>query len=1053
MSSPGASETTRSITPDSKIPELPPDATPEQKDEHWFKYVYQGDKMPQLTVRSVLMGGILGMVMSAANLYTTLSIGWAFGIAITACVLSFVVWNLVRLMAPKGVSQMSVLENACMASTASAAGYSTGSTIATMFGALVLLKDVPEGTPLSSINTWDVTPPWVVVTFTLCTGLMGVFLAIPMKRQQINHEQLPFPSGIAAAETLRSLYSASKDAVRKAYVLVAGLGLGLLIGFLRVGDDVLDSVRFLKNLFEKIPFLRIPESIEMHFIDRLYRGSHAAGFATEPSALLIAAGMIVGMRTSVSLVVSSLLLYGVIGPRVAEMDMTAYDGGTRIVLAAAQSSMTSSSDPKALAEGMVDSIRAAVEKSELPEKAAVIRAAERGAAGALSEIHNKLGVKQADLILKAAGAAGLKTAPIEHAAVRALRDATEGPDAARRGAALAMATLLAQKKGGDGAAKIKDAAAKALKEAQVATDKQVGDAVYAAIEKAAQEAGVDVKSIKESADKARGDARANPGRESAAAALKQAVALVYNLKEGETPVGREEDPAAIQQAAAAASKPANAQASKDVADRVVAAVLEQAKSLGLDTAKIEGSAKSAAERAAEDEAEVRLAAITEMVNYEASKQGVDAAPILEAAKAAKFTEEEEGEHLRDVRAAVLGGPNGCVGQAGLKWANRDAEKAREADMEKARAEKKSFRRVHDAGETAFEAKKYHPNLIFNWGAQFKEAPTSMGAITLTRWALWAGTAIMVFSSLMGVALQWKTIVRAFTGVKSAAHEHGGAALKAIEVPGSWMVMGMLPITIAMVWLQIQAFHVAWYAGIIAVAMSFVLSLVASRATGETDTTPIGAMGKVMQLVFALLAPKNMSANLASAGIAANSASASADLLTDLKTGYLLGANPRKQFLAQFYGVFFGTIAIVPIWYLMVPTRAKLEAFALPATRMWEAVARVLVNGIGELPQSAIIAIFVGASIGIALPVIEKFLPAKYRKFMPSAMGIGLAWVMPFNNAFSFFLGALIAMIWSKVHRKTAEPYNVPLASGLVAGESLMAAGLAITATVVGLLNS
>src|SRR5262249_40677209 len=190
------------------------------------------------------------------------------------------IWTFVRFCSGKRFSQMSVLENACMASCASAAGYSTGSTIATMFGALVLLKDVPEGTPLSSVKTWDVTAPWVVVIFTFCTGLMGVFLAIPMKRQQINHEQLPFPSGIAAAETLKSLYSASKEAVVKAYVLVLGLLAGLVIGFLRVGDDVLDSVRFLKKLFEKAPFLRIPEKLDMKMIDGLYPASrHAIGFA------------------------------------------------------------------------------------------------------------------------------------------------------------------------------------------------------------------------------------------------------------------------------------------------------------------------------------------------------------------------------------------------------------------------------------------------------------------------------------------------------------------------------------------------------------------------------------------------------------------------------------------------------------------------------------------------------------------------------------------------------------------------------------------------------
>jgi len=272
------------------------------------------------------------------------------------------------------------------------------------------------------------------------------------------------------------------------------------------------------------------------------------------------------------------------------------------------------------------------------------------------------------------------------------------------------------------------------------------------------------------------------------------------------------------------------------------------------------------------------------------------------------------------------------------------------------------------------------------------------------------------------------------------------------VPGMWMVFGMVPITIAMVWLQIVAFGVSWYAGLIAVAMSFVLSLVASRATGETDTTPIGAMGKVMQLLFAALAPQNVHANLGSAGIAANSASSSADLLTDLKTGYLLGANPRKQFLAQFFGVFFGTVAVVPIWYLMVPTREKLETFALPATRAWEAVARVLTKGIGALPQSAVYAIIIGAVVGVALPVIERLLPKKYKGFMPSATGIGLAWVMPFQNAFSFFIGAVIIVIWTRLNKKSADDFNVPLASGLIAGESLVLAALAVTATLVGLLG-
>ena len=57
---------------------------------------------------------------------------------------------------------------------------------------------------------------------------------------------------------------------------------------------------------------------------------------------------------------------------------------------------------------------------------------------------------------------------------------------------------------------------------------------------------------------------------------------------------------------------------------------------------------------------------------------------------------------------------------------------------------------------------------------------------------------------------------------------------------------------------------------IAVALSFWLALVACRVTGETDTTPVGAMGKVTQLIFGGLSPGNVNVNLMSANITAYS---------------------------------------------------------------------------------------------------------------------------------------------------------------------------------------
>ena len=81
-------------------------------------------------------------------------------------------------------------------------------------------------------------------------------------------------------------------------------------------------------------------------------------------------------------------------------------------------------------------------------------------------------------------------------------------------------------------------------------------------------------------------------------------------------------------------------------------------------------------------------------------------------------------------------------------------------------------------------------------------------------------------------------------------------------------------------------------------MTFVLSLVAARSTGESDITPTGAMGKFRQLTYGVLIPQSATANLMTAAVRSSSASASADLLNDLKSGYLLGASPSARSATQ-----------------------------------------------------------------------------------------------------------------------------------------------------------
>jgi uncharacterized oligopeptide transporter (OPT) family protein len=318
-----------------------------------------------------------------------------------------------------------------------------------------------------------------------------------------------------------------------------------------------------------------------------------------------------------------------------------------------------------------------------------------------------------------------------------------------------------------------------------------------------------------------------------------------------------------------------------------------------------------------------------------------------------------------------------------------------------------------------------------------------GKLGINYWTLWPATAMMVTSGLLSFALRWRTVLRAFRGLTAL---FAGAVkddpLERVEVPGSWFVVGTLISGAACVVLGEMLFDIRWWMGIIAVLLTFVLSIVAARATGETDITPIGAMGKITQLLYGYVAPTNMTTNLMTASITSGAALHSADLLTDLKSGYLLGGNARKQTISQLFGVLAGTLMCVPAYALVAdPARLGTEQLPAPAAKVWAGVAEMMAKGFEALPAGALTAALVGGALGIVITLAEEFTPQKYRKWIPSATGLGIAGVVPAFNSISMFVGALIA--WQVARHKPAidEVYTIPVSSGLIAGESLM--GVAI----------
>jgi uncharacterized oligopeptide transporter (OPT) family protein len=215
-------------------------------------------------------------------------------------------------------------------------------------------------------------------------------------------------------------------------------------------------------------------------------------------------------------------------------------------------------------------------------------------------------------------------------------------------------------------------------------------------------------------------------------------------------------------------------------------------------------------------------------------------------------------------------------------------------------------------------------------------------------------------------------------------------------------------------------------------------LVAPRSTGETHTTPTGAMGKLVQLIFGGLHPGNMTTNLMTAQACGGVAIHSSDLLTDLKSGYLLGAKPRHQFFAQFFGVLAGSAAVVPAYMLLVPDASAIggDKFPAPGAQSWAAVAKLLAKGIGSLHVTAQWGLVIGGAVGILLVVLGEVMP-KYKKWLPSPMALGLSFTMPAWNSISIAFGAMAAWALQKKKPALAALLVVPAASGFIAGESLL----------------
>jgi uncharacterized oligopeptide transporter (OPT) family protein len=137
--------------------------------------------------------------------------------------------------------------------------------------------------------------------------------------------------------------------------------------------------------------------------------------------------------------------------------------------------------------------------------------------------------------------------------------------------------------------------------------------------------------------------------------------------------------------------------------------------------------------------------------------------------------------------------------------------------------------------------------------------------------------------------------------------------------------------------------------------------------------------------------------------------------------------------------------IVPAFNLLIPDPAVLGGndWPAPSCLVWAGVSKAFADGIGALEPLARQGIVVGAALGVALALLEKFAPKRAKPFVPSPSGLGIAMVVPGSNGIAMFLGGAIAEIMRRYWRRIADAFVTPIASGLIAGESLMGVAVAL----------
>lgn len=343
----------------------------------------------------------------------------------------------------------------------------------------------------------------------------------------------------------------------------------------------------------------------------------------------------------------------------------------------------------------------------------------------------------------------------------------------------------------------------------------------------------------------------------------------------------------------------------------------------------------------------------------------------------------------------------------------------------------------------------------------KVVPISRSEI-VNQWSLWWGVAMMVFGSLVGLFARPEIFVatwRTLTVKKQAATVEDTAAdpLRDIEVPLWISYVGVPLFSVLGACVSNALFGVPWLLAFVSLPLIFVLAVICTNSMALTSWTPTGALAKITQFTMGAIDHTNPASNLIPAGMTADISSNAANLLSDIKPGYMLGGKPRHQVLGHIIGIFSGALFAVPLYFLLflqpdkdgVRSTANIvsEQFAQPAALQWKGVAEIIAKGVSAIPTTALITAAIAAAVAIVFELARIFTKGR---FPLSAISIGLGVILPPEASLAMWIGALL--FWW-MGRKNPTPGTKghtfwvdgmeSICAGLISGAALVGIGNAI----------